>query len=273
MSTRVIIKPQKGWLSINFRELFEFRELIWFLAHRDIMAQYKQAFFGVAWAVIKPVFSVLAYTLVFGKVAGLSSSGIPYPLFTLCGVAAWSFFTAAINQSTTSLIFNTNLITKIYFPRLILPISSLGRGAVDFFVSFVLLIVLMAIYGFVPQSTLVFLPLFILLELNMIFGVGFFFSAITVKYRDLQAAIPVIAQWWFYLTPVAWGLENITGRLKLFFYINPMTWIIEGFRWSILGVGEMDWRKVLFAGLFSFLVLFAGLYYFRKMENEFADII
>lgn len=273
MSNHILIRPQKGWLGVNFKELYQYRELIGFLAHRDIMSQYKQAFFGVAWAVIKPIFAVLAFTLVFGRVAKLSSSGVPYPLFVLCGVTAWAFFISALQHSTMSLVKNTNLVTKIYFPRLILPVSSLGRGLVDFIISFILFIILFFIYGYSPQKTIILFPLFLFQGLCITLGAGFFFSALTVRYRDLEAAVPVIAQWWFWITPVAYGLENIPGKLKIIFFLNPMTWIIQGFRWSLLGVGEMHWQNVIITGLFSLLVLVLGLYYFRRTEGYFADII
>jgi len=198
---------------------------------------------------------------------------MPYPLFTLCGVVAWSFFAAALTQSTVSLLANTNLLTKVYFPRLVIPIASLGRGAVDFVISLILLVILMAIYGFVPKDTIVFFPLFLAMGLAITLGVGLFFSALSAKYHDIQHAIPFFAQMWFWVTPVAYGLENIPEKLQLIFFLNPMTWIIQGFRWSLLGVGEMDWQKILITALFSIVVLFAGLFYFRRMESEFADII
>jgi len=273
MSHQIVIKPEKGWIQINFKELFEYRELIVFLAWRDIMTQYKQAVFGVAWAVVHPVFSVIVYTLVFGKVAKLSSSGIPYPLFTLCGVVAWSFFAASLGQSTISLLDNTNLLTKVYFPRLIIPIASLGRGAVDFIISFILLVILMVIYGFAPLRTIILFPIFIIMGLSITLGIGLFFSALSTKYHDLKYAIPFLIQMWFWLTPVAYGLENIPEKFKFIFFLNPMTWVIQGFRWSLLGVGVMDLQKLSITGLFSIFVLFSGLFYFRRMESEFADVI
>ncbi len=273
MSNQIIIEPEKGWLGINFREIFEYRELIGFLAWRDIMTQYKQAVFGVAWAVVHPVFSVIVYTFVFGKVAKLSSSGIPYPLFTLCGVDAWSFFAASLGQSTVSLLDNTNLLTKVYFPRLIIPIASLGRGAVNFIISFILLVILMAVYGFAPLNTLILFPLFLTMGLTITLGIGLFLSALSAKYHDLRHAIPFLIQMWFWITPVAYGMENIPQNFKFVFFFNPMTLIIQSFRWSLLGVGEMDWVKILTTGLFSIIVLFGGLFYFRRMESGFADII
>lgn len=273
MSNQIYIEPEKGLIRINYIELFEYRELIGFLAWRDIMAQYKQAFFGVAWALVKPVFSVLIYTLVFGKVAKLSSSGLPYPLFTLCGVVAWSFFSTSLGQSTVSLLGNTNLLTKVYFPRLIIPIASLGRGAVDFIISFILLIVLMGIYGFAPSKTIIFFPIFLSLGLCITLGIGLFFSALSTRYHDLKHAIPFLSQMWFWVTPVAYGLENIPEKLAYIFYLNPMTWIIQGFRWALLGGGEMDWQKLSITCLFSIVVLLGGLFYFQRMESQFADII
>lgn len=270
---KILIEPQKGWIGINFKELFEYRELLGFLALREILAQYKQTVFGVVWAVMRPVFSVLMYTLVFGKVAKLSSGGIPYPLFVLCGVLAWSFFQSALTQSTVSLLANTNLLTKVYFPRLVIPISSLGRGVVDFVISFILLVILMIIYGYVPTKGIIFFPLFIMIGLNITLGIGFLFSALSAKYHDLQHAISFFAQMWFWVTPVAFGLENIPENVKLIFFLNPMTWVVQGFRWSLLGVGEMDWLKILITGLFSVAVLLGGLFYFRRMESSFADVI
>ena len=273
MSYQTIIKPEKGWLRVNFKELLEYRELIVFLAWRDIMAQYKQAFFGIAWAVVRPVFSVLIYTLVFGKVAKLSSSGLPYPLFTLCGVVAWSFFAASLTQSTVSLLGNTNLITKVYFPRLAIPIASLGRGIVDFAISFVLLGLLMTIYGTALSWNALFFPLFLVMGLSATLGIGLYLSALSVKYHDLKHAIPFLVQMWFWVTPVAYGLENIPQRFAFIFYLNPMTWIIQGFRWSLLGVGDMNWGKILITGLVALLVLLGGIFYFRRVESGFADVI
>lgn len=273
MSNRVIIEPKVGRFGINLKELVEYRELIGILAWRDILAQYKQAIFGFAWAVLKPVFSIVVFTLVFGKVARLTTSGVPYPLFSLCGLVAWNFFVAALTQSTFSLLANTHLITKVYFPRIVLPIASLGRGAVDFSISLIILIAVMIIYGFTPQKTVVFFPLFLLMGLNITLGVGLFLSALSAKYHDIQHVIPFLAQMWFWLTPVAYGLENIPERLKLIFYLNPMTWIIQGFRWSILGVDEMDIQKILITLFFSVAVLLFGLFFFGRKESEFADII
>ena len=273
MSNQVLIEPQKGWIGINFKELFEYRELIGFLAWRDILAQYKQTVFGVAWALVKPISQALIYTLVFGKVAKLSSSDLPYPLFTLCGITAWTFFSMSLSSSTGSIVGNTNLITKVYFPRLVIPLSSLGRGGVDFIISLVILIVMMFVYGILPGLTVLFFPLFLILGLMITLGIGLIFSAIAVKYRDLAQSLPFMVQLWFWVTPVAYGLENIPSKLSWIFYLNPMTWIVQGFRWSFLGVGEMDWQKILITGLFSIAILLAGLFYFRRMESEFADII
>lgn len=273
MSDQIVIEPETGWIRIDFKELFEYRELIGFLAWRDIMAQYKQAVFGIGWAVVKPVFSVIVYTLVFGKVAKLSSSGLPYPLFTLCGLVAWSFFASALDQSTVSLLNNANLLSKVYFPRLILPIASLGRGAIDFIISFILLLILMAMYGFSPSKTFYFFPVFFVLGLFLTLGIGLFFSALCTKYHDLKFAVQFLIQIWFWVTPVAYGIENIPEKLKIIFFLNPMTWIIEGFRWSLLGVSEMDLQKILITAFFSICILFGGLFYFRRMEGEFADII
>lgn len=273
MSNQIIIETQKGWLGINLKELYEYRDLIGFLARRDILVQYKQTVFGVAWALAKPISQALIYTLVFGKVAKLSSSGLPYILFTFCGILAWGFFSMTLSGSTSSIVGNSGLITKVYFPRLVIPLSSLGRGGVDFIISLVTLVVLMFVYRILPDWRITILPLFLVLGLMITFGIGLIFSTIAVKYRDLAQALPFMTQLWFWITPVAYGIENIPPKLMWIFYLNPMTWIIQGFRWSLLGVGQMDWQKVLIIGLFSIAILLAGLFYFRRMESEFADII
>lgn len=243
------------------------------LAWRDILALYKQAFFGVAWAVIRPVLAVLIYTLVFGKMAQLSSSGLPYPLFTLCGVVAWNYFSTSLMQSTVSLLENSNLLTKVYFPRLILPLSSLGRGSADFLVSAILLILLMIYYQQDVSIKVVFFPIFIITGLCLTCGIGLFFSALCAKYHDLKFVVPFIIQIWFWLTPVAYGIENIPDDLQTIFFLNPMTWIIQGFRWSLLGLDSVGYQIILACIFVSLSVFFAGLFYFRKVEGEIADYI
>lgn len=269
----IVIRPAKGWISIDIRELWEYRELIGFLAWRDILAQYKQTVFGIMWALVKPIAQALVYTLIFGKVAKLSSSGVPYTLFTFCGIVAWSFFSGTLSGSTGSILGNAGLITKVYFPRLIIPLSALGRAGVDFFISLVILVVMMVAYGIFSGSMIFLFPLFLLMGLAITLGIGLIFSAITVKYRDLAQVFPFLVQFWFWVTPVAYGIENIPPKFMWLFYLNPMTWIIQGFRWSFLGVGEMDWQKIFIIFLFSIAVFLAGLFYFRRTESEFADII
>jgi len=269
----ILIQPSKGWVSLDLRELWQYRELVGFLAWRNIMALYKQAFFGIAWALAKPISQALIYTLVFGKVAKLSSSGQPYILFTFCGIVAWGFFSTSLSSSTKSIVGNANLITKVYFPRLAIPLSALGTGCVDFVISFGMFLVIMLCYGILPGWQIILFPIFLFLGLALTLGLGLIFSAIAVRYRDLAHALPFMVQLWFWVTPVAYGIENIPPKLTWIFYLNPMTWIIQGFRWSLLGVGTMDWQKIIITALFSFAVLFAGLFYFRRMEDEFADII
>lgn len=270
---RILIRPVEGWISLDLKELWRYRELIGFLAWRDILAQYKQAVFGVAWALAKPISQALVFTVIFGNVAKLSSSGLPYPLFTFCGLIVWGLFSASLSGSTFSIVGNSNLITKVYFPRLVIPLSSLGRGMVDFLISFVIFIIIMLVYGFSPSLKIMLFPLFLLMGLTITLGIGLIFSVISVRYRDLAQALPFIIQLWFWITPVAYGIENIPANMLWAFYLNPMTWIIQGFRWSFLGVGAMNWQIVLVTGLFAGIILLTGLFYFKKMESEFADII
>lgn len=267
------IQASSNWRSLNLKELWDYRELIIVLAWRDILALYKQAFFGIGWAIIRPVIAVIAYTLVFSKIAKLSSSGLPYPLFTLCGLLAWNFFSTSLAQSTISLVENRALLTKVYFPRLILPLSSLGRGSADFVVSAILFILLLIYYQFPVSITIIFFPIFILAGLCLSFGIGLFFAALCAKYYDLKFAVPFLMQIWFWLTPVAYGLENISSDLKIIFYLNPMTWIIQGFRWSLLGLESIGYQIVLACIILSLSILVAGLCYFRKVEGEIADYI
>ena len=272
-STLTKIEPPAGWVHFPFKDIWEYRELLYFLAWRDILAQYKQTVFGIAWALAKPISQALIYTLIFSKVANFSSSGLPYTIFTFCGIVAWGFFSMTLTSSTGSVIMNTNLITKVYFPRIIVPISSLGRGGLDFVISLLILIVMMIGYSISPDWSIIFFPLFLILGLTITLGIGFIFSAIAVKYRDLAQALPFMVQLWFWVTPVAYGLENIPPKLTWIFYINPMTWIIQGFRWSLLGVGEMNWFRILITGLFSIFILLSGIIYFNRTESKFADII
>ena len=270
---KTTIQASSNWLSLNLRELWDYRELIIVLIWRDILAQYKQAFFGIGWAIIRPVVAVLTYTLVFGKIAKLSSSGLPYPLFALGGLIAWSFFATSLTQSTISLVENSALLTKVYFPRLILPLSSLGRGSADFAVSAVLFILLLIYYQSPISINIIFFPIFLLTGLCLSFGIGLFFAALCTKYYDLKFAVPFFIQIWFWLTPVAYGLENISSDLKIIFFLNPMTWIIEGFRWSLLGSEGIGYQIVLTCILLSFSILMAGVWYFRSVEGEIADYI
>jgi len=258
---------------IDIKPQYDYRELIIILIWRDISAQYKQAFFGIGWAIVRPIFSVLVYTLVFGKIANLSSSGIPYPLFTLCGVIAWSYFSISLEQSTTSLLNNSNLLTKVYFPRLILPLASMGRGTIDFIISFLLLMLLMAFYGYSLSITVIYFPIFILIGLSLTLGIGLFLSAVCAKYHDLKFAILFLLQIWFWLTPVAYGIENVPDNLATIFYLNPMTWIIQGFRWSLLGIGDFDIQFIGASLIISLVILMSGLLYFKKVEGEIADYI
>lgn len=267
------IKPQSARLSLNLRELMDYRELIFVLAWRDILALYKQTFFGVAWAIFRPILAVAAYTVVFGKVAKLSSGGLPYPLFTLCGVIAWNYFSISLTQSTLSLLENKNLLTKVYFPRLILPLSSLGRGSVDFLISCILLMLLILYYGYSISPAIIYLPIFIMAGLCLTCGMGLFFSAICAKYYDVKFVVPFLIQIWFWLTPVAYGIENVPENLKIIFYLNPMTWIVQGFRWSILGLDGIGYQIISACILFSLFIFIAGLFYFKKVEGQIADYI
>lgn len=267
------IYPSRGWISLNLRDLWEFRELIFFLTWRDIQIRYKQTVLGVGWAVIQPLIAMVVFSIIFGTLAKLPSNGIPYPVFTFTALLPWTLFANALQRSTTSLVGNSNLISKVYFPRLIIPLSATLSPLVDFAVSFVILLGMMIFYHIVPTLALLTLPFFILLALAAALGVGLWFAALNVGYRDVQYIIPFLIQIWLYATPVAYSSSLVPAQWRWLYGLNPMTGVVEGFRWALLGQNEQVVPLLLVSVLVTALLLISGVYYFRRMERTFADVI
>ena len=256
-----------------WKDLWRFRELFYILSWRDIKVRYKQTVLGAAWSIIRPLLTTIIFTVVFSKIAKLDNPGnAPYALMVFAGMLPWQFFSNALSESSNSLIGNANLITKVYFPRLIIPASSVITSLVDFAISFLILIVMMFWYQYLPSWHIVFLPIFILLAFMCAFGVGLYLTAVNVKYRDFRYIIPFIIQFGLYITPVGFSSSIIGEKWKFLYALNPMVGVIDGFRWCILG-DPMNWRSFIFSALVIFVFLIIGVTYFRKMEKSFADNI
>jgi lipopolysaccharide transport system permease protein len=273
--TTIYIKPTTGLAALNLRDLWTYRELVYFMIWRDIRVRYKQTMLGATWAIIQPVLSMLVFTFIFGKVAKLpTDSNIPYPIFSYVALLPWGLFVTALNQASRSLTSNNNMITKIYFPRLVLPLASVLSGLVDFVIAFVILIGMMIYYGIIPSlNALWALPLFLLLAIITALGVALWLAALNVQYRDVNYALPFMTQFWLFLTPVAYSATLISEKWQLVYSLNPMAGVVNGFRWALLGTDTGPGPEMAISVAISLLVLIGGLFYFRNMEKTFADTI
>jgi lipopolysaccharide transport system permease protein len=272
--TTVYIKPSKGLAALNLRDLWIYRELVFFMVWRDVKVKYKQTLLGMAWAVIQPIMTMLVFTFLFDRVAKLPTDGIPYPVFSFTALLPWGLFIVALNQGSRSLVAHNNMVTKIYFPRLILPMSSVFAGLVDFAIAFVILIVLMIYFQVTPAYHLLWtLPLFLLLAIVTALGVALWLSAINVKYRDVNHALPFLTQFWLFVTPVAYSASVISEKWQLLYSLNPMAGVVNGFRWALLGTGNGPDAALWVSVAISILIFISGLFYFRSMEKTFADTI
>jgi len=270
----IYIKPSHGLAALNLRDLWVYRELVFFMVWRDVKVKYKQTLLGMAWAVIQPVMTMLVFTFLFGTVAKLPTDGIPYPVFSFTALLPWGLFVTALNQGSRSLVAHNNMVTKIYFPRLILPMSAVLAGLVDFAIAFVILVALMVYYHVTPTWNLVWtLPLFLLLALVAALGVALWLSAINVKYRDVNQALPFLTQFWLFATPVAYSSSVISPKWQIVYSLNPMAGVVNGFRWALLGSGNGPDAALWVSAAISILVLVTGLFYFRSTEKTFADTI
>lgn len=267
------ILPASNWSSIGLKELWEYRELLYFLVWRDVKVRYKQTALGAAWAIIQPVMMMVVFSLFFGYLAKVPSDGIPYPIFTFCALLPWQLFAHALTESSNSLVANERLITKVYFPRLVVPIAAVLGGMVDFAIAFVILLVMMLYYGIVPTWAIVTLPGFILLAIMTALGVGLWLSALNVQYRDVRHTIGFVIQFWLFATPVAYSSSLIPERWRPLYGLNPMAGVVEGFRWALLEKSSPPGALLAVSVVVVILVLVGGLYYFRRMEQEFADVV
>jgi lipopolysaccharide transport system permease protein len=271
----LVIEPSKGWVKLGFRELWQYRELLYFLTWKNILVRYKQAVLGVLWAVLNPVITMIVFTVIFNKLLGVGSGsyGVPYAVFAFTGLLPWNLFALSLSSAGMSVVGNANLITKVYFPRLVIPSSAVLSAVPDFLLGFAVLAVLMAVYQVPPTWHVVFLPFFVLLALLTALGVSLWLSALYVLYRDVQYVIPFLVQLWFFLSPVTYPTSEIPqGWASVVYNLNPMTGVIGGFRWALLGQqapGTMFWLSAAM----SLVVFVGGLFYFRRMERVFADVV
>ena len=272
--TTVYIKPATGLAALNLRDLWIYRELIYFMIWRDLTVRYKQTLLGAFWAVLQPVLTVLVFNFLFNSVAKMPSDGLPYPIFSYTALLPWGLFATALNSASRSLTSNSNMIGKVYFPRLILPIASVLGGLVDFAIAFVILIGLMIYYHVTPGwNALWALPVFTLLSIITALGVALWLSAINVQYRDVGYALPFLSQFWMFITPIAYSSKVISEKWQIAYALNPMAGVVNGFRWALLGSGNPPDVLVLISTVIALLILITGLIYFRNMERTFADTI
>jgi len=267
------IEPSQGWVALKLKELWKFRELVYFLAWRDVKVRYKQTVLGAMWALLQPLLTMLIFSLIFGHLAKLPSDGIPYPVFTLAGLAPWTFFAQGLSQSAISLVGNAHLIGKVYFPRLAIPLATILATLVDFGITFLLLLGMMLIYGIRPNGHIVWVPVFALMALVTSLGVGFWLSALNVKYRDVRYVVPFLVQFWMFATPIVYPSRLLPKPWRTIYGLNPMAGVVEGFRWSLLGAQTHLGGLIAISAAVSLVVLVGGVFYFRRMERTFADVI
>ncbi len=272
-SSPVVIRPSSGFVPLNLGDLWEYRELLYFLTWRDVKVRYKQTVLGVAWAVIQPLCMMLIFTLFFGRLAKIPSDGLPYPIFALTALLPWQLFSRALTDASTSLVTNERLITKVYFPRILIPTSAVIASLVDFAIALGLLVGMMLFYGIVPTMAVLTLPLLILLALMSALGVALWLSALNAQYRDVRYTLPFLTQFWLFATPVVYPASLVPENWRLLYGLNPMTGVIEGFRWALLGKsGEME--SMIAVSVIAILITFiGGLYYFQRVARTLADVV
>jgi lipopolysaccharide transport system permease protein len=270
----VHIEPSRGWVPIKLAELWQYRELLYFLSWRDVKARYKQTALGVAWAIVQPFCTMVVFSLFFGRLAGVPSDGIPYPVFAYAALVPWNFFANGLDKASTSLVVGSNLITKVYFPRLAMPVAAVVSGVVDFVLAFVVLVGMMLFYDLVPSIKIVVLPLFLLLALVTALGTALWLSALYVQYRDIRHVVPFLIQLWLFSTPVAYPSSLLSSPTWRFVYgLNPMVGVIDGFRWALLGTTAAPGLMLVASSVVAVAVLIGGALYFRRMEKNFADVV
>jgi lipopolysaccharide transport system permease protein len=266
------VQRSRGRPSLRLDELWTHRELLYFLTWRDIKVRYKQTALGVTWAILQPLLGMLIFTIFFGHLAHVGSDGLPYVLFSYCGLVLWTFFSNGVAQSSNSLVASSSLLTKVYFPRLVIPLGAVVAGALDLLLGICMLGILMAVYGVAPPVAVLLAPLFLLLVFATVLGVGLWFSALNVKYRDVRYIVPFLTQLWLFATPIAYPSSLLDEPWRTLYGLNPMVGAIDGFRWAVLAGPWPGWSLALSTAS-ALVLMITGLYYFRRMERDFADII
>jgi lipopolysaccharide transport system permease protein len=270
---RLRIRPSKGWISLNPGELWAYRELFYFFTWRDIKVRYKQTVLGAAWAVLQPLLTMIVFSLFFGRLAKVPSDGVPYPVFAYAALVPWTFFANGLTQASNSLVQNANMLKKVYFPRLALPVSTVMAGVLDFVLAFIVLLGMLAYFGIAPTANVLFLPLFLLLALVTSLGVSLWLAAMNVQFRDVRYTIPFLTQFWLFATPIAYPSSLLSEPWRTVYGINPMVGVVEGFRWALLGVDTAPGPIVAVSSLVAIIFLVTGTLYFRRMEQTFADVV
>jgi lipopolysaccharide transport system permease protein len=268
-----VIEPKTGWVPVDFKEIWNYRELLYFLTKRDIKVRYKQTVLGGLWAVIQPAFTMLVFTLFFGRLAKMPSDGLPYPIFVYAALLPWTYFANAVSASGNSLVGSANLITKVYFPRIVVPASAALSGLLDFFIALFVLGALMIYYQFVPGWGILLFPFLVALTFLCAVGVGLWLSALNVQYRDIRYAIPFLIQVWMFVSPVIYPVSLVKGNYQWLLALNPMGGVIHAYRASLLGHQPIEWSLLALSALIIVALFLGGLYYFRRMEKVFADVV
>jgi lipopolysaccharide transport system permease protein len=271
--TITVIEPKTGWVPVDFTEIWNYRELLYFLTKRDIKVRYKQTVLGGLWAVIQPAFTMLVFTLFFGRLAKMPSDGLPYPIFVYAGLLPWTYFANAVSASGNSLVGSSNLITKVYFPRIVVPASAALAGLLDFFIALFVLAALMIWYQFLPGPAILLFPFLVALTFLCAVGVGLWLSALNVQYRDIRYAIPFLIQVWMFVSPIIYPVSLVHGNYQWLLAINPMGGVIHAYRAALLGHQPIDWGLLGLSTLIILALFLGGLYYFRRMEKVFADVV
>ena len=268
----VVIEPHSGWRGVDWKELNEYRDLLWFMIWRNIKVRYAQSAIGIGWAIIQPVASMIVFTVVFGRLVGVESDGAPYSVFAFVALVPWTYFSNCLTEGTASMVSNAHMISKIYFPRLIMPISILGARMVDFFIAFIILLVLLAWYGVVPNSGVLVLPLLVVIMALSAAGLGLALTALAIQYRDINHGMGFAVQLLMYAAPVVYPASMVKGGWQYLYALNPMVGVIEGFRAALLSTRAMPWGLIVTGGIVAVLIFAAGLMYFRRKEHVFADV-
>lgn len=267
------IEPSRGLVSLKLAELWSYRELLFFLVWRDIKVRYKQTALGVSWAVIQPLLTMVVFSVFFGKLGKMPSDGIPYPIFSFAALVPWTLFSNGLTQASASVVSSSNLIKKVYFPRLIIPTATVLAGLIDFFIAFGVLVIMMLVYGIAPTVNSIWLPAFLILTVISALAVSVWLSALNVKYRDIKYIVPFLSQIWLFLTPIAYSASLLDEPWRTIYSLNPMVGVVEGFRWALLGAETPPSYSTLVSTIASVIILWAGALYFRRVEKGFADVI